>query len=146
MKDRRWKRCAAVLGAAGVLLTLAACGDRVENTEMPQPPQASVEINRQGMEGAKDPRDAVGVQEKHEATTAAVAVPVEDPDHRVAADVKTALVADPDFAATKVDVHSDDGAVTLLGRAPDPAAKDRATMIARNVRDVKSVENLLTLG
>jgi osmotically-inducible protein OsmY len=43
-------------------------------------------------------------------------------------------------------VHSRDGEVTLVGRAPDPAARDRAAQLARGVSGVKSVENLLTLG
>jgi hyperosmotically inducible protein len=60
--------------------------------------------------------------------------------------VKAALASNPDFGAVKVDVHSRDGEVTLRGRAPDPAARDRATEIARAVRDVKSVDNQLTLG
>jgi hyperosmotically inducible periplasmic protein len=53
-------RAAAAAVSLTLLLALAAC-DRVENTEMPQPPQPSVEINRQGMEGAADPKDGIGV-------------------------------------------------------------------------------------
>jgi hyperosmotically inducible protein len=60
--------------------------------------------------------------------------------------VKSSLAADPDFTALKIDVHADDGVVTLIGRAPDPAARERASQIARNVREVRSVENQLTLG
>lgn len=147
MNTKHWRRGAAVASSALLLLALAACGDRVEDTDQPPAGQASVEINRQGMEGAKDSSEAIGVEDKHAATLGANAAPAgDDPDTRIAAEVKSTLTADPDFAAMKVDVHSEDGAVTLRGRAPDPAAKDRATELARNVKDVKSVENLLTLG
>jgi osmotically-inducible protein OsmY len=147
MNTSHGRRGAAVVTSALLLLALAACGDRIEDSDTPQADQASVEINRQGMEGAKDASQAIGVEDQHATTLGANAAPAsDDPDTRIAAQVKSTLAADPDFSAMKVDVHSDDGAVTLRGRAPDPAAKERATEIARNVRDVKSVENLLTLG
>jgi hyperosmotically inducible periplasmic protein len=128
-----------------LLMALGACGDRVENTEMPLPNQANVEINRQGMEGAKDDKQAVGT-EHNTATMGAARETANDPDTRIAADVQARLAADPDFTAMKIDVHSDDGVVTLRGRAPDPAARERAGDLVRNVRDVKSVDNQLTLG
>jgi hypothetical protein len=53
-------RAAATAASLTVLLALGAC-DRIENTEMPQPAQPSVEINRQGMKGAADPKDGIGV-------------------------------------------------------------------------------------
>jgi osmotically-inducible protein OsmY len=134
----------AVFAATAVL---AGCGDRIENTEMPQPQQANVEINRQGMEGAKDAEAAIGVDNKGPDTSAMGAGrDVSDPDERIASEVRSALAADPMFGSTKVDVHSDDGMVTLRGRAPDPQARERANELARNIRDVKSVDNQLTLG
>ena len=52
-------RTAAMAASLTLLLALAACGDRLD----PGPPvaQANVEINRQGMAGAKDSSDAIGV-------------------------------------------------------------------------------------
>ena len=145
-----WKRPAAVASALGVVLMLAACGGRVENTEMPQPAQANVEINRQGMEGAKDEHQAQGVENNTVATgsepAASQPVAKDDPDTKIAGDVKTSLQNDPDLSAMKIDVHSEDGVVTLVGRAPDPAARDRAGQLARAVGGVKDVENRLTLG
>lgn len=143
-----WSRGAATLSSLALLLALGACSDRVENIEMPMPEQANVEINRQGMDGAKQAEAANGVA-NHTATMGAAPeqkAAVVDPDDRIAADVRTALTTHPDFGAVKVDVHSDDGVVTLRGRAPDPAAKDRASDIARTVREVRQVDNQLTLG
>ncbi|MEJ8839264.1 BON domain-containing protein [Ramlibacter sp. AN1133] len=144
-----WKRTASAASALAMLFALGACGDRVENTELAQPAQANVEINRQGMEGAKDEHQAQGV-ENNTATMGAApdTAPAakDDPDVKISSDVKSSLANDPDLGAMKIDVHSDDGAVTLVGRAPDPAARERAGQLARGVAGVKSVDNLLTLG
>lgn len=138
-------RVALTVSSLAVLLALGACGDRVENNDMP-PPQVNVEINRQGMDGAKDPKEAVGVEANNTVRMGVGDTSVMDPDVLIAEQVKAALASNPDFGAVKVDVHSEDGEITLRGRAPDPAARDRATEIARSVRDVKSVDNQLTLG
>jgi hyperosmotically inducible periplasmic protein len=59
--------------------------------------------------------------------------------------VKTGLSADKDLSATKIDVDTKDGVVTLTGTAPTADAKTRAADIAKNVKDVKSVNNQLTV-
>jgi osmotically-inducible protein OsmY len=128
------------------LLALGACGDRIEDTGMAQSPQANVEVNRQGMDGAKDEPVAAGVQNDGSVRLGTGDTSIMDPDVLVAEQVKAALVAHPDFGAVKIDVHSADGEVTLRGTAPDPSARDRATEIARSVRNVRSVDNQLTLG
>jgi hyperosmotically inducible periplasmic protein len=56
-----WKKTALAASSLALLMSLTAC-DRVDNTEMPQPPQANVEINRQGMDGTKDEKQAEGVR------------------------------------------------------------------------------------
>jgi hyperosmotically inducible periplasmic protein len=142
----QFARSALTASSLAVLLALAACGDRVENTEMPQAPQANVEINRQGMEGAKEAEAAIGVEKDNTVRMGVGDTSVMDPDVLLAEQVKAAFASNPDFGALKIDVHSDEGVVTLRGRAPDPAARDRATEIARSVREVKGVENQLTLG
>ena len=132
------------------LLALTACGDRIENTEMPQPDQPSVEINRRGTEGAT--RDTAAADSHRGATAimggigngAAEGGPALDA--RLATDVRQALKRDAVLGAMKIDVSSQDALVTLSGTAPDAAASDRATQIAREVKDVKSVENQLTVG
>ncbi|HVE54287.1 MAG TPA: BON domain-containing protein [Ramlibacter sp.] len=129
-----------------VLLALGACGDRIENTDMPVAEQANVEINRQGMDGAKASEAAAGVNNDGSVRMGVGDTSVMDPDVLIAEQVKAALASNPDFGAVKIDVHSDEGEVTLRGRAPDPAARDRASDIARSVRDVKAVDNQLTLG
>jgi osmotically-inducible protein OsmY len=129
------------------LLALSACGDRVENTEMPQPDQPSVEVNRRGMEGASEHAST----DSHRGATAimggigngAVANGVAL-DARIATEVRQAIQRDAALGAAKIDVSSQDGLVTLNGEAPDAAARDRADQITRTIKDVKSVENHLT--
>ena len=145
---------AAATGAALVLLAaLAACGDHIDNSQVPQASQASVEINRQGMEGAKDTDSGIAVANAGSSDGnvhslgAKGGTSVMDPDVLISEQVKAALASSPDFgSSSKVDVHSADGDVTLRGRAPDPDAKERAEAIARSIPNVRSVNNELTLG
>jgi osmotically-inducible protein OsmY len=137
---------AAPLLAAAVLLALAACGDRVENTGMAQSSPPNVEIHRQGAEGAKDGKSGIGVEQDTRRMGAAPDRKVQEEDDRIATDVKASLAANPDFGALQFDVESDRGKVTLRGRAPDEAARDRAAEIARSVNGVKSVDNRVTVG
>jgi hypothetical protein len=58
--NTRCMRVAAAAASLPLLLALAACG-RVENTQKPMPGHANVEINRQGMVGAKDAHEGIGV-------------------------------------------------------------------------------------
>lgn len=147
MNKSTMARSAAAASSLAVLLALGACGDRVENTEMPQTAQPNVEINRQGTDGAKEEKAAIGVGNNDASRMGAAPEAASgDPDQRIATDVKTSLATNPDFGAIKIDVHAEDGKVTLRGRAPDPAARDRAAEIARGVSGVKSVDNQLTLG
>ena len=140
---------AATAVSLALLAALAACGERAKEPS----DQASVEINRQGMEGAKASSEAIGVDEQHRAREGYAGTlgakgdtSVMDPDVLIAERVKAALASNPQVAAASVDVHSADGDVTLKGTAPDPAARDRATEIARAIPSVRSVDNQLKLG
>ena len=66
-------------------------------------------------------------------------------DALVTAKVKSALIADPDVKALKIDVDTRDGAVTLSGSADSAAHSDKATSVARGVEGVKSVDNRLAV-
>jgi hyperosmotically inducible protein len=67
-------------------------------------------------------------------------------DAQIVTKVNAALAADTDLSALKIDVDSKNGMVTLKGKAPDAAAKDRAEQLVKSMQDVKSVDNQLTLG
>jgi osmotically-inducible protein OsmY len=139
-------RAALAASSLALLLALGACGDRVETTAQEDHP--SVEINRQGEEGAAK-REAAVADAPQAPQTATMGAAAETPvtgDARIALDVQQVLAADADLSGMKIDVSSQDGAVTLRGRAPDPTAREHATDLVRTIRDVRSVENQLTLG
>ena len=46
----------------------------------------------------------------------------------------------------KIDVDTDKGRVVLKGKAPDAAARDRATTLASGVKGVTHVDNRLQIG
>ena len=67
-------------------------------------------------------------------------------DASITAQVSAGLAKDPDLSAIKINVDTLGGAVTLNGPAPSLAAKDRAQTIAKSVKGVTSVTNLLVVS
>lgn len=145
-----WKRAAAAVSALGALLALGGCGGHLDKPVTVQPGQANVEINRKGMEGAEGDRRVRYVADVSTSMSAppepVQKVAEEAGDTRIAADVTSYLLADPALAPMKIDVRSEDGAVTLVGSAPDAGARGRAEQLARAVSGVHSVDNQLTLA
>ena len=79
-------------------------------------------------------------------TTAMGAAPApEVVDTRIATQIRRALLADRELGQYAIDVDSKEGLVVLGGVAPNPAAKERATEIARHTPDVKDVSNQLAV-
>ena len=66
-------------------------------------------------------------------------------DAAITVAVNTALAKDEQLNVLRIDVNTVDGHVVLDGSAPDAAARQRATQLARNVDGVKSVDNRLAL-
>ena len=66
-------------------------------------------------------------------------------DAAITGKVKTALIADPDVKALKIDVDTKDNVVTLNGSVDTKAKADKAVTIAKGIEGVKSVENRLTV-
>ncbi|MFT3815382.1 MAG: BON domain-containing protein [Acidovorax sp.] len=67
-------------------------------------------------------------------------------DAAISAQVTAGLAKDPDLSALKIKVDTQAGVVTLSGPAPTDQAKQRAADIAKGVKGVNSVNNLLTVG
>jgi len=66
-------------------------------------------------------------------------------DAQIVTKVNTGIAADKDLSTFKIDVDSKGGMVVLKGTVPNDDAKKRAEEIAKNVKDVKSVENQLSV-
>lgn len=66
-------------------------------------------------------------------------------DAAVTAAIKTELAREPGLSALSINVDTTAGRVMLKGEAPDSAAVERATAIARGTDGVVSVDNQLTV-
>lgn len=120
---------------------LAACGQREGGETVGQKVDKalhrSAEAGREVREGAREvARDT---------NTAVMGAGARAEDAKITTQVKTGLSADKDLSAAHIDVDTKDGIVTLKGTAPTAAAKTRASEIARNVKDVKSVDNQMQI-
>ncbi|KQT09659.1 hypothetical protein ASG30_13980 [Ramlibacter sp. Leaf400] len=66
-------------------------------------------------------------------------------DSQITAKVRAELAAATDLGGARIDVDTRDGVVTLSGPVRTAAVKARASEIARQVRDVRDVNDQLTL-
>ena len=66
-------------------------------------------------------------------------------DDRIYDAVRRKLADDPDVKGAGFDVTVKNGAVTLLGRVHDEAAREKAARLAKKVKGVTSVDNKLKL-
>ena len=60
--------------------------------------------------------------------------------------VSMVLTADADVRGNGIQVEVKDGAVILRGKVRDEKAKEKATKLAKKVKNVVSVDNQLTIG
>jgi hyperosmotically inducible protein len=60
--------------------------------------------------------------------------------------VKAAILGDPSLSATRIDVVTNKGVVKLSGTVTSEQNINRATELAKNQKDVKSVQNELTVN
>jgi hyperosmotically inducible protein len=66
-------------------------------------------------------------------------------DATITARVKTVLLNDPQVAATKIDVSTTGGIVTLSGTVKSKADEERAIQVARQVTGVRDVKSTLQI-
>jgi len=67
-------------------------------------------------------------------------------DATITARVKTVLLNDPQVAATKIDVTTTAGVVTMSGAVKSKADEARAIELARQVNGVKDVKSTLVVS
>jgi hyperosmotically inducible periplasmic protein len=67
-------------------------------------------------------------------------------DGGVSTRVRTALLNDPQVAATNITVTSTNGVVTLAGRVRTPAEAERAVAVARQTTGVADVRSELSVA
>ena len=109
-----------------LIASLAACGEHV-----PKPRTAQVPVPTTQVMGGPALRDPEALREVD--------------DTRIVAQIKRQLVADPELGEFVIDVDSKDGLVVLSGVAPSEAARERASVIARNLPNVQDIANQLAI-
>jgi hypothetical protein len=154
----------SLLGAAALSLAfvLAACGERSDDTTAGQRadgPAAHTgqaakdklgQSSQAASQGSRDPSTSV-MGAAADARDKAYGSSADGKDNGKADDkltsmVLTGLKADKELNPLRIDVDTHEGVVTLSGSVPTAAAKARASEIAQNVKDVKSVNNQLTVS
>lgn len=138
--------------AAAATLALGACS-RNDDTTVGQKIDSAIAKTEQKAEEAKaevksEMADAKVASDKmaQKIENAADKVGNSVSDAAVTASVNAELARDPALSALKIDVDTNQGRVLLSGKAPDSAARDRATTLASGVKGVTSVENRLQIG
>lgn len=163
MNIRRSKGLVAASSVA-VLLALVGCNrsEQAANEARQETRQAANAVRQESREAAQKTREAadrtaeaareaaadtrtavMGAARETKEAASRLGEKVEDA--KITTEVKTGLAVDKDLKALNIDVDTKDGVVTLMGTAPSATAKARAAEIARNVKDVKSVNNQLTV-
>ena len=156
-------RIASILAVSALALGLTACG-RNEEPTVGQRLDSAVEKTEQAAADARakteaamekaDARidqsaeraEAMAKDLGESAKQAANAAMDKVDDATITAQVSAGLAKDPDLSAVKINVDTRNGAVTLNGPAPNLAATDRAQTIAKSIKGVTSVTNLLVIS
>jgi osmotically-inducible protein OsmY len=147
---------------AGAALTLAACdrsdnrtaGEKLDSAISKTEKAADTAAAKTG-EAVKDAKAKIDASNttaevkegmanlKDAAKSAGAAMSASVDDAAITSSVSAGLAKDPDLSATKIDVDTKGGVVSLKGPAPNAAAKARAEEIAKGVQGVTSVNNQL---
>lgn len=67
-------------------------------------------------------------------------------DASITTAVNAELAKDPDLSALAINVDTVDGRVQLIGKAPNQAARERASVLAAAVDGVRAVDNRLVVA
>lgn len=138
------KRAQVVIATTAVLLSLAACGQKEEAT-VGQKIDGAIASTEQAAQEAKQDMQAAAGDMKREGEQAAQAVADTAADAAITTQVKAALAADTQLSALRIEVDTVAGVVSLTGPAPSADAADRATVLAKAVEGVTSVQNKLVV-
>ena len=148
----------AIAGSLLVLMALGACGKKDDSQTVGQKVDSAIAKTEQAASEAKEKASAsmakveeamkVDAQKAQDASKTAIdkaadKISVTAQDIAITTSISAALAKDPDLSAIKIDVDTKGGAVTLTGPAPTTAARDKATVLAKAVKGVMSVDNKL---
>ena len=130
--------------AAALLLSLGACSKNDDRTAGQKLDSAVAKVEQktdEAVAAAKEKANSAGVKVENMVDKAGNKAK----DVAITTSIKAELARDPTLSALKIDVDTAAGRVALLGSAPDAAAKERATTLARKVDGVVGVDNQLVI-
>lgn len=122
------------------LLALGACGQRETPIEQ-RVGSAADRTEQRSNQAAGDVRQ----ESRNAGTNVMGAGSAMIDDAQIVTKVNAGLAADKDLSALQINVDSKNGDVTLKGTVPNSTAKQRAENIAKNVKDVKTVDNQISV-
>lgn len=148
------QRCCQILAVSALAFGLAACG-KTEDTAG-QKLDSAVQQSQQAAQSAGQKIDNAmssagtkieeGAAKAEAATNNAMSqAGAALDDAGITAQIKADLIKEPDISAIKIDVDTKAGAVTLTGSVPSEALKMRAGDIAKSVKGVNNVSNMLEI-
>lgn len=132
-----------------VLLALAACGERDGSSDTAAKARERIASANHRLDEAPRQAGAAGASRDAPDPGAPVAASRTGDridDMQITTRVNAGLAADKELSAVRIDVDTHEGVVTLMGTAPTMTAKMRAADVARQVKNVKSVDNQLSVG
>jgi hyperosmotically inducible periplasmic protein len=164
--SRRFKGPLLVLTSLALALVLSACSNKTDESKTAgQKLDSAIAKTEQAAAEArvKAEQSAAQAKEKTEKTFANAGVALKNAtqnaessarevakkagekidDMAITVAVSSGLARDPELSALKIEINTKDGVVTLVGSAPNVAARERAGTIAKAVDGVQSVENKL---
>jgi hyperosmotically inducible protein len=136
-----------MLAGAGLLvaaLALSACSREDQDAAASRVDGAAAQVEQKAGEIKTD----VGrnlEQAKQAGSDAADRLGDRVADASITTAVNAELAKDPDLSALAIDVDTVDGRVQLIGKAPNQAARERASLLAAAVNGVRAVDNQLVV-
>lgn len=151
---KRISTAAVAASSLVVLLSLTACGERPDvetagrNLDSPVARTGSTTTNTATQARQEAPSSSstavMGAAPDTAQAMPGAGQPVDDA--QITSRVSASLMGDKELNKVQIDVDTRDGVVTLSGPVPSSTVKARANEIAKTVKDVKSVNNQLTVS
>ena len=136
---------AAAVCSVAVLLALAACGKTDDGKTVGQSIDSGVAKTGQAATNAGNAMKDGTRDAQASGSQASTTMGEKIDDAVITTSVNASFAQDTDLSAIKINVDTKDGIVTLNGPAPTAAAKDKATVLAKQVKGVASVNNQLVI-
>ena len=145
MQMQGYSLSAAALAVA-TLISLSACDQRNDDRTVGQKVDSAIATAEQKTDRAAAELKKDTAQARDSTGKAVDAVGSKMKDAAITTGINAELARDSTLSAMKIDVDTNGGKVAMHGTAPDAAARDRATQLAKTVDGVVSVDNQLQIG